>query len=156
MSRHARGDRGGMALALAVLALLVIGALVAGGFAAAHLEVRVGRNTLYAAQASGAAEAGAVSVVANWDSDHLGALAPGDGASLPAVPLPDLAAYEPSVVRLNQELFVVRSLGTRSDATGGVLARRVVSLVVRLADSAAPGSPTVRPLANRAWAELYE
>ena len=51
-------DERGMALAVAIFALIVIGALVAGAFFAGHLEQRTGRNTLYAAQAADAAEIG--------------------------------------------------------------------------------------------------
>ena len=140
-----------MALPLALLALVVIAALVAGGFAAAHLEQRIGRNALYAVQAAGAAEAGAAAVMGGWDGHGLGLLAPGDSAVLATVPLPGRTAYAPTVSRLNGELFLVRVAGTRSDAGGGMLARREVGLLVRVADSAIPGAPPVRPLTNRAW-----
>ena len=146
-----RATNRGIALALALLALVVIAALVAAGFAAAHLEQRIGRNTLYAVQAIGAAEAGAAAVVGEWEGHGLGALVPGDSAVLPSVPLPGRAAYSPTVVRLNGELFLVRVAGIRSDADGAALARRQVGLLVRAADSAGPGSPLVWPLRNRAW-----
>jgi len=140
-----------MALPLAILALVVIAALVAGGFAAAHLEQRIGRNTLYAVQAAGAAEAGAAAVVGEWEGHGLSLLAPGDSAVLPATPLPDRTAYSPTVVRLNGELFLARVVGVRGDADGGALARREVRLLVRVADSTLPGAPPVWPLRNRAW-----
>ena len=141
----------GRAPPLALLALVVIAALVAGGFAAAHLEQRIGRNALYAVQAAGAAEAGAAAVMGGWDGHGLGLLAPGDSAVLATVPLPGRTAYAPTVSRLNGELFLVRVAGTRSDAGGGMLARREVGLLVRVADSAIPGWPPVVPLRNRAW-----
>jgi len=140
-----------MALPLALLALVVIAALVAGGFAAAHLEQRIGRNTLYAVQAAGAAEAGAAAVVAEWEERGLGLLAPGDSTVLPAASLPGRAAYSPTVLRLNGELFLVRVVGIRGDADGGALARREARLVVRVADNSTPGAPPVWPLRNRAW-----
>ena len=59
MSHTRRGSERGMALALAIFALVVVGALVAGAFLAGHLEQRTGRGTLYSAQAADAAEAGA-------------------------------------------------------------------------------------------------
>lgn len=145
-------SRRGMALPLALLALVVIAAIVAGGFAAAFLEQRVGRNTLYAVQAAGAAEAGAVAVVGEWDAHGLGSLAPGGNAVLPAAPLPGRTAYSPTVTRLNGELFLVRVTGVRNDGAGGTLAQREVGLLVRAADSAVPGAPPVWPLRNRAWA----
>jgi hypothetical protein len=140
-----------MALPLALLGLVVIAALVAAGFASAHLEQRVGRNTLYAVQAAGAAEAGAVAVVGEWEGHGLELLAPGDSAVLPTVQLPGRTVYSPTVTRLNGELFLVQVEGTRSDAGGGMLARRKVGLLVRVADSAIPGAPPVWPLRNRAW-----
>jgi hypothetical protein len=142
-----------MALPLALLALVVIAALVAGGFTAAHLEQRIGRNTLYAVQAAGAAEAGAAAVVGDWEGHGLGLLAPGDSAVLPAVQLPGRTVYSPTVVRLNGELFLVRVAGIRSDADGGALAQREVGLLVRAADSNAPEAPPVWPLRNRAWVQ---
>jgi hypothetical protein len=141
----------GMALPLALLALVVIAALVAGGFAVALLEQRIGRNTLYAVQAAGAADAGAAAVVVEWDGYGLAPLAPGDSAVLPTVPLPGRAAYSPTVVRLNGELFLVQVAGVRRDAEGGELARREMGLLVRPADSLVPGLPPVQPLANRSW-----
>jgi hypothetical protein len=142
-----------MALPLVLLALVVIGALVAGGFAGAHLEQRIGRNTLYAVQAAGAAEAGAAAVVGEWEGHGLGLLAPGDSAVLPAAPLPGHTTYSATVVRLTGELFLVRVAGIRGDADGGALARREAGLLVRVADSAIPGVPPVRPLRNRPWAQ---
>ena len=59
-------DERGVALAVAVLALVVIGALVAGSFYAGRIEQQSGENTLYAAQAFEAAEAGAGTAISNW------------------------------------------------------------------------------------------
>jgi hypothetical protein len=142
-----------MALPLALLALVVIAAIVAGGFVAALLEQRIGRNMLYAVQAAGAAEAGAAAVVGGWEGYGLDLLAPGDSAVLPAATLPGRTTYSPTVVRLNGELFLVGVAGSRSDADGGALARREVGLLVRLADSVVPGAPSVRPLRNRPWVQ---
>ena len=142
-----------MALPLALLALVVIAAIVAGGFAAALLEQRIGRNMLYAVQAAGAAEAGAAAVVGAWQGYGLGPLAPGESAVLPVASLPGRTAYWPTVVRLNGELFLVRVAGIRSDADGGELSRWEVGLLLRVADSAVPGAPPVRPLRNRPWAQ---
>ena len=142
-----------MALPLALLALVVIAAIVAGGFSVALLEQRIGRNMLYTVQAAGAAEAGVAAVVGGWEGYGLGLLAPGESAVLPVASLPGRTAYSPTVVRLNGELFLVRVAGIRSDADGGALARREAGLVVRVADSAIPGVPPIRPLRNRPWVQ---
>ena len=144
-------ERRGMVLPLALFALVVIGALVAGGLAFALLEQRTGQNTLYAVQAAGAAEVGAVAVVGQWDGLGLDALPPGGQAALPPAALAGGTSYHVTVHRLNPELFELRVAGTRSDAGGRLLARRELGLMLRRADSVAPGGPTVVPLADRAW-----
>ena len=67
-------NRRGMALPLAIFALVIVGALVAGSFFIGWQEQRVGRNTVKLQQAFGAAEAGAQATVANWDIDVYNAL----------------------------------------------------------------------------------
>ncbi len=133
MSTASRASERGMALALAIFALVVVGALVAGAFLAGHLEQRTGRSTLYAEQAADAAEAGAAETLASWDALNLNALAPGTTAAFPTVPLAGRSAYRPTVSRLNGQIFLVQSLGTRVNAGGNTLARRTVGIVARLA-----------------------
>jgi hypothetical protein len=145
-----RGRRG-LALPLALLALVVIGAVVAAAFTLALLEQRTGQNTLFAVQAAGAAEAGAAAVVGEWAAHGLGALLPGDSAVLPVVQLPAGTVYQATAHRRNAELFELRIAGIRIDADGGTLARHELGLILRRVDSAGPGEPPVRLLANRAW-----
>ena len=140
-----------MVLPLTLFALVVLGALVACGFALALLEQRAGRNLLYAVQAAGAAERGAAAVLGGWDGHGLGSLPAGASVALPGGTLPGPTAYAPTVIRLNTELYLVRVEGTRLDAGGGLLARRVLSAVVKPPDSAPPGSLPVMPLTHRAW-----
>jgi hypothetical protein len=146
-----RRSEQGIALAAALLALIVIGALVGGAVLAAQLEHRMGRNTLYAVQAAAAAEAGVSEVLASWEALGLGALVPGESVSLPAVSRPSRTAFAPTVRRLNGELFLVRVVGSRSDAAGAALAERTVGMLARTAETPGPGSPPVAPLASRSW-----
>jgi hypothetical protein len=111
----------------------VVGALVAGAFLAGHLEQRTGRSTLYAQQAADAAEAGAAETIASWDALDLNALAPGTSIALPPVSLAGRSAYRSTVSRLNGQIFLVQSLGTRVNAGGNTLARKTVGIVARLA-----------------------
>jgi hypothetical protein len=138
-------------LPMALLALVVIAALVAGAFVSAYIEQRVGRNTLYAVQAAGAAEAGAAAVVGTWETQGLSLLGPGETRVLPTQALPGSSAYTPSVRRLNGQLFLLEVEGLRVDADGSPLARRRLGVLLRGADSIAPGIPGVKPLAQRAW-----
>lgn len=133
MTTVPRDSERGMALALAIFALVVVGALVAGAFLAGHLEQRTGRSTWYAEQAADAAEAGAAETLASWNALGLNALAPGTTAAFPAVPVAGRSAYRPTVSRLNGQIFLVQSLGTRVSAGGNTLARRTVGIVAKLA-----------------------
>ena len=71
--RHSRlTNERGMALAVAIFALVVIGALVAGAFYASTLEQRTGRNSMYAAEAAQAAGDRPMSVLwPAWDQYDL-------------------------------------------------------------------------------------
>jgi hypothetical protein len=125
-------DERGMALAVAIFALVVIGALVAGAFFAANQEQRTARSSLYASAAADAAEAGTTEVMADWDQFNLNSIAVGDSLVLPTTSLAGRASYASTVNRLNDELFLIRSLGTRTDLGGNVLAQRSVGLLARL------------------------
>ncbi len=132
-------DERGIALAIAVFALVVIGALVAGTFFAGRLEQRTGLNTMFAEQSFELAEAGATDVLANWAPGTFNTLAPGADTTLPPVALAPFQVYVPTVTRLTPDLFFVRATGQRLDADGGVLAERTVGLLARL------GIPAVNP-----------
>src|SRR5438093_13089891 len=65
MKRILRDERG-MALAVAIFALVVVGALVAGAFFAGTQEQRVGENQRRVQASFGVAEAGAQERVVSW------------------------------------------------------------------------------------------
>jgi Tfp pilus assembly protein PilX len=125
-----------MALFSVLLALVLLGALVAAGFYAALLEQRLGRHSLEATKAAEAAEAGLAQVAGNWESyPELSALAVTAALGLPSV---TLATGQ-----------VVQAEGTATDAAGNSLARRVIARLVRV-DGAA-----VVPLKERSWVAVY-
>src|SRR2546430_11596208 len=66
MKRILRNERG-IALAVAIFALVVVGALVAGAFFAGTQEQRVGENQRRVQTSFGVAEAGAQERVLSWD-----------------------------------------------------------------------------------------
>jgi hypothetical protein len=126
-------DERGMALAVAIFALVVVGALVAGAFFAGNLEQATGRNSVYAAEAADAAEAGAANVLADWDQFNLNNIANGDSVSVPlAASLGARVTVTPQVKRLNDDLFLVKTLATRTTPGGTILAQRTVATVARL------------------------
>jgi hypothetical protein len=128
-------DERGMALAVAIFALVVIGALVAGAIITGRMEQRTGRNTVYATEAAQAAEAGTTAVMADWDQFNLNNLPKNVPTVLTKTSWGQAsmyASYTPTVTKLNDELFLVQSLGTRSTSAGTVLSQRVVATLARL------------------------
>ena len=115
-------DERGIALAVAIFALVVIGALVAGTFYAGRLEQQTGRNTFTAAQAAEAAEAGLKDAVVTQTATGLLAL-PVDPNLTGGTQLPDLTvgAYttaKRTINRLTENVFLVRSLAARTEPVG--------------------------------------
>jgi hypothetical protein len=122
-----------MALAVAIFALVVIGALVAGAFYAGNLEQRTGRSTVYAAQAADAAEAGSAAVMGDWQTYSLNNMAIGATTDIGKTSFAGThSSYWPVVTRLNNDLFLIRTTGSRTDAKGGILAQRIIGTVARL------------------------
>src|SRR5438045_7262689 len=70
MKRIPRNERG-MALAVAIFALVVVGALVAGAFFAGTQEQRVGENQRRVQTSFGVAEAGVQERVISWKPDSM-------------------------------------------------------------------------------------
>lgn len=128
-----RNERG-VALAMAVFALVVIGALVAGTFMAGRLEQRGGQNSVFQAQAFEAAEAGLATTVANWDPDW-NDLAIGDSLVLASTSIGGTLApgvsYQPAIFRTGDQNFLVRSTGMRTFGSG-TLAQRTVGQLTKL------------------------
>ncbi|MFQ6045148.1 MAG: hypothetical protein ACE5PT_02150 [Gemmatimonadales bacterium] len=121
-------NESGVALAVAIFALVVIGALVAGALFVGMQEQRVGLNTVKSQQAFSAAQEGAHITVANWSTGSYNGLAVGDSADISGSLADGTGWYRGKVRRLNNELFLVESEGfSADDAT-----RQAVGLLVRL------------------------
>ncbi len=122
----------GIALAIAVFAMVVIGGIVSATFYVGALEQQSGRNTMYSTQAFEASEAGLTATFVNWNSATYNAMATGDTLTLPTVNLTGGVSYTAALTRLNPNVFLVRSTGSRLDAGGNVLAERTVATLSRL------------------------
>ena len=148
-------DERGIALAIALFALVVMAALVAGSFFGGRLEQQSARNTLFWIQAAEAAEAGLVDALSTISSATLVAL-PVDGVplSLGRMSLGTGFRVERQVSRLTSTLFLVRALAARQDAAGGDLALRSVGALIRLTPDPLGGSPRVVLLRRRSWVQL--
>ena len=70
MKRILRDERG-MALAVAIFALVIVGALIAGAFFAGTQEQRVGENQRRVQASFGVAEAGVQERVMSWKPDSM-------------------------------------------------------------------------------------
>lgn len=138
-------DERGMALALAVFALVIIGALVAGTFFIGQLEQRSGLNTMFAAQAAEAADAGNAATIGGWTSAFNGRAVNTDTV-LPVVSLGGGNQYQATVRRLSSASYLIRTEGTHLDAGGTVQSRRLVGQFVKLLTPNIPvqGALTIR------------
>jgi hypothetical protein len=146
-------DRRGIALPLSLFVLLVVGALVGGTFFLGRLEQESGRNTLFAAQAREAAEAGVSQALAALDASALEATVIGaPPVSLATLVLNPGVSASGDLRRLTGTLFLVRSEGRRQATGGTVLASRSVGTLVELvpAGGAVPGSLEPR-VVERGW-----
>ncbi len=122
----------GIALAIALFAMVVIGGIVSATFYMGFLEQQSGRNTMYATQAFEASEAGLAATLENWNSTIYNAMVPGDTLTLPTVNMTGGVSFTAALTRLNPNIFLVRSTGIRLDAGGNVLAERTVATLSRL------------------------
>ncbi len=123
----------GIALAIALLAMVVIGAVVSATFYAGHIEHQSGRNTMYATQSFEASEAGLSAVLTGWNAATYNVMLTGDTLTLSTVSLPGNVSFTPAITRLNDNVFLIRSTGRRVDAAGSVLAERTVASLAKLA-----------------------
>ena len=129
-------DERGIALAVAIFALVVIGALVAGTFFAGRLEQQTGENTFYASQASEAAQVALTQAVQTQTSAALQAMASGTNVT-PTTAVSSMSlggkVYGSSTIqRLTNSVWLVKAIGQKVNAEGDQLATRSLAQLVRL------------------------
>jgi hypothetical protein len=132
-----RSERG-VALVLAVFAMVVIGALVAGTVLVGRLEFQSSQAALHAAAAQEAAEAGLAERIDDWDVMLYNEMPFGaDSAILGGIvemgQSGSYVEYSDRVTRFNNTMFLIESTGRRLGAGGAVLAERTVAGFMRLA-----------------------
>ena len=116
--------RSGFALPVAVFAIVIIGALVAGAFFASTQEFRIGTNTLQQTRALGAAEFGMNLTQATWDPAWNNSMTQGQVRTLtPATS--DGSVSTVRVTRLSNQSFLIASEGSSGQAR-----RRTARLLV--------------------------
>jgi hypothetical protein len=127
----------GIALMIALLAIIVIGALVSGTFYAGRMEMQSGRNALYTGQATEAAETGLTDAFASWNSSWNGFGQDGDSIQTTVYPLSSSASdnslrYTQTVRRMSAGLYLVTSRGEKLDANGRIMATRLLARLGKL------------------------
>jgi hypothetical protein len=144
-----------MALAVALFALVVVGALVTATFFVGRLEQQSGQNAFFAFQAAEAAEAGLSDAIATLTEPVMQAIPVGGTLPLPDLALSDRVLGIRAVIRLTGSLFLIRGTGRRSDAAGNELATRTLGSLVRLVPDSISGTNVVKRIAERSWIQLY-
>jgi hypothetical protein len=125
--RNPRHRRNGFALAVAMVAIVVIGALIAGAFWTSTQEFRSGRNALVQERALAAAEYGQNWVLANWNNSW-NLMNPGDTVAWTQAPDANSSARI-RMTRLNSYTFWVVSEGVAGAGSGGEARRRTNSII---------------------------
>jgi hypothetical protein len=155
-------DERGVALVAAVFALAIISALIASSFFAGRLEQQSGRNVIFAAQASEAAEAGLIESMTSLSAQTLDSLSVG-GASLDlgTMAIGNGVEVRTRVTRLTSRVLLIRADGQRNAEDAPLAFRSLGLLIQRVtppsADTAdgAETLPAVTRLGERAWLHLY-
>ncbi|MGH7520657.1 MAG: hypothetical protein ACREMI_05220 [Gemmatimonadales bacterium] len=141
MKRILRDERG-MALAVAIFALVVVGAMVAGAFFAGTQEQRVGENQRRVQQSFGVAEAGAQERTLDWDPETMNRRLqyPQDSVVIgpDAVAPGGTGRYTGYSYRLGPNIFLLDVTGRDTRSFGGSIAggggaRQRIGMVARIA-----------------------
>lgn len=137
----------GVALPIALLTLVVVGALSTAVWIQAVRDRRLTRAAVRLEQAFAAAEAGLAAVVESGAAADTG-LPAGSERTCAGRSVSGGGWYRCRIARLNSVLYLIRAEGFSPDS----LARQHVGLLVKR-DPRAPGG--VRRLGSRAFANLY-
>jgi hypothetical protein len=127
-------EESGFALAMAIFALVLLAAVVAGGYYSASQEFQIGRGMRSLTASFYAGEAGMREVLNDWDPDVYFVLDPGDTLTLSPVTLEGGSSYNARVVRVGRaadslkRYFYIEAVGR---PRGPRLGERRQAMVVR-------------------------
>jgi hypothetical protein len=123
----------GLALAMALFAILVIGALVTGIFFAGRMEMVSGRNSVYIAQATEAAEKGLADAFSGWNTAWNGYPVDSNGVQpTQTISGATNVRYTNTVRRLLGGNYLITSVGEKLDQSGNVVASRLLARLGKL------------------------
>lgn len=131
MSQPLGTDRRGIALVLALFAVVVATLLITAVFYIARLEQRMGNNRIAATQAREAAESGLSSVLGNWSTTSYNSLMVDSSLVIPLTPVAGAASYRGSLRRLTPTTFLIQVEGLYQ-VGGQIVTRRQLARIVRL------------------------
>jgi hypothetical protein len=125
--------REGFALAVAMVAIVVIGALIAGAFFTSTQEYRLGRNSLMDQRAYAAAEAGVTQPIQGWLKSLNLSMANGATNNPDTLQIGGGGFAIRRVTRLDDYTFWVVSDGYAGGTTGSLASHHRVNAIYRLA-----------------------
>jgi hypothetical protein len=139
--RRVLQDERGMALAVAIFALVVVGAMVAGALFAGTQEQRVGENQRRVQQSFGVAEAGAQERVMTWNPETMNRRPqfPQDSMAIADQQTPGgTGRYSGYTYRLGPNVFLIDVTGRDTRSYGGAIAggggaRQRIGMIARIA-----------------------
>jgi hypothetical protein len=123
-----------MALLVALVSIVVIGALITGTLFAGRVELGSGRNAMWSAQAQEASEGGLADAFANWRSEWNEMPVDTDSLRPVGFPIPgdSRVRYFQTIRRLGGGLFLVTSRGDKLDRGGQVISTRLLARIGKL------------------------
>jgi len=140
-----RNERG-IALVVAILALVVIGAIVAGTFFISTVEQRTSFNTVQTTQAFEAAEAGLQQATANWTTVWNSMPSGQTEGPYTTSNFGGGSSYSYKLTRLNDQLFLLKSTGTRQGAQQTLASLiRLMTINVNVNGAVTSGGSVRRP-----------
>jgi len=122
---HVRRNEGGIALAVAIVALAIVGALVAAAMFAGTQEQRVGENARRMQESFGVAELGAGEVVRSWNITSYNTMLdyPLDSVAVAASATPNkTGSYHGYVYKMNGNVYLVDVTGRDTASATGAIA----------------------------------
>jgi hypothetical protein len=140
MKRILRDERG-MALAVAIFALVVVGALVAGAFFAGTQEQRVGENQRRVMTSFGVAESGVQERLVQWDPSTQNRVKqyPESSVAIVTQPAPGgTGSYNGTWYRMGPNIFLIDVTGQDANTRAGAVssgggARQRLGMIARIA-----------------------
>jgi len=132
-SPNAPKRREGFALAVAMIAIVVIGALIAGAFFTATQEYRLGRNSLVDQRAFTAAEAGVTQPIQGWLKQLNLSMLPAATSGPDTLQINGGGYAVRRITRLDDYTFWVTSDGYAGGTSGALASHHRLNAIYRLA-----------------------